>query len=155
VTSSHECLEMLADPFGNRLMAGDSPDPNKPGRVRFLVEVCDPCEDPSLGYTVNGVRVSDFYTPDYFEPPQAHGAAANKPYDFMGHITGPRQVLRSGYLSWQWPDGNWEQELFFGTTPEFKNIGKFDSSFGSLRAWIDANSRPSRKEMLGRRAAFP
>ena len=27
VTASHECLEMLADPFGNRLVAGDSPDP--------------------------------------------------------------------------------------------------------------------------------
>lgn len=155
VTSSHECLEMLADPFGNRLIAGDSPDPKKPGRVRFLIEVCDPCEDPSLGYTVNGVRVSDFYTPEYFEPPQPQGAAANKRYDFMGHITAPRQVLRKGYLSWQWPDGNWEQELFFGAQPEFKNIGKFDSSFGSLRAWIDVQSRPARKQMLSTRAAFP
>ena len=35
VTASHECLEMLADPFGNRLVAGDSPDPKRrgPGRV--------------------------------------------------------------------------------------------------------------------------
>jgi hypothetical protein len=24
ITTSHECLEMLADPFGNRLVAGDS-----------------------------------------------------------------------------------------------------------------------------------
>ena len=63
VTASHECLEMLADPFGNRLVAGDSPDPKRRGRVEFLVEVCDPCEAPGLGYTVNGVRVSDFYFP--------------------------------------------------------------------------------------------
>jgi hypothetical protein len=73
----------------------------------------------------------------------------------MGHITAARQVLRNGYLSWQWPDGNWEQELFFGTTPEFKDMGKFASSFGILRAWVDASSRPSRKIMLSQRATFP
>jgi hypothetical protein len=155
VTSSHECLEMLADPFGNRLVAGDSPDPNRPGRVRFLVEVCDPCETPTLGYTVNGVRVSDFYTPDYLEPPQSAGTQGRR-YDFMGHITEPRQVLRGGYLSWQEGDAVWFQEVFFDTvTPTFKKLGKFDNSFGSLRAWIDGNSRGKRKEMLKQRAAFP
>ena len=61
---------MLADPFGNRLVAGDGPNPARPGRVEFLVEVCDPCEAPALGYTVNGIRVSDFYTPEYFSPSQ-------------------------------------------------------------------------------------
>jgi hypothetical protein len=155
VTSSHECLEMLADPFGNRLVAGDSPDPDRPGRVRFLVEVCDPCETPSLGYTVNGVRVSDFYTPDFFEPPQAAGTASHTRFDFMGHISAARQVLRGGYLSWQRPDGNWEQEVFFGAAPTFKELGAFDVSFGSLRAWIDAYSRPARTQMLRQRAAFP
>src|SRR5262249_13270085 len=76
VTSSHGCLEMLADPFGNRLVAGDSPNPARPGRVEFLVEVCDPCEVPTLGYTANGVRVSDFYTTHYFDPSQPPGSPA-------------------------------------------------------------------------------
>jgi hypothetical protein len=155
VTTSHECLEMLADPFGNRLVAGDSPDPKNPGRVRFLVEVCDPCETPALGYTVNGMRVSDFYTPAYFEPAMAGAAGAHPRYDFAGRITQPRQVLRGGYLSWQRADGVWWQELYFGAKPEFKSLGRFDASFGSLRAWIDANSRDSRKAMLRERAAFP
>ena len=35
LTASHECLEMLADPFGNRLIAGDSPKPDQ-GRVQIL-----------------------------------------------------------------------------------------------------------------------
>src|SRR5262245_31214177 len=120
VTASHECLEMLADPFGNRLVAGDSPDPDKPGRVEFLVEVCDPCEVPNLGYTVNGIRVSDFYTTRFFDPsqPAGKGGVAAR-YDFMGHITQPRQVLRGGYLSWRQADGIWAQELFFGATPVF------------------------------------
>ncbi len=152
VTASHECLEMLADPFGNRLIAGDGPDPARPGRVEFLVEVCDPCEVPDLGYTVNGVPVSDFYTPLYFEPPQP---AAAKRYDFMGNITAPRQVLRGGYLSWREADGNWFQEQFFGAQPEFPpTLGHFDKSAGSLRAWIDSHTLSARKTALKRRAAF-
>jgi hypothetical protein len=41
LTASHEMLEMLADPFGNRLVPGQSPK-SRQGRVEFLVEVCDP-----------------------------------------------------------------------------------------------------------------
>src|SRR5215211_688992 len=40
LTTSHEILEMLADPFGNRLIAGDSIKPDQ-GRVEYLLEVCD------------------------------------------------------------------------------------------------------------------
>ncbi len=152
ITASHECLEMLADPSGNRLVAGDSPDTAHPGRVQFLVEVCDPCEAPSFGYTVNGVRVSDFYTPRFFDPAEPAGAPAAARYDFMGRITKPRQVLRGGYLSWRRGDGVWEQERFFaGTTPVFKELGRFDKSFGSLRSWIDSNSLPDRKTVLKER----
>src|SRR5262249_20085155 len=58
VTASHELLEMLGDPWGNRLhdaMAlpgwqGTSP------RLRYLVELCDPCE--GFSYEVGGVAVS-------------------------------------------------------------------------------------------------
>src|SRR5712691_3227825 len=46
LTASHEVLEMLGDPFGNRLVAGRSLMP-KQGRVEYLVEVCDACEDAS------------------------------------------------------------------------------------------------------------
>jgi hypothetical protein len=154
ITASHECLEMLADPFGNRLVAGNSPDPARPGRVEFLLEVCDPCEVPNLGYTVNGIRVSDFYTPRYLEPSQPDAAAGSK-YDFMGHLTEPRQVLRGGYLSWREADGTWFQELFFGAQPVFKSLGRFDKSFGSLRAWIDSYTLNSRTEMMKQRASVP
>lgn len=151
VTASHECLEMLADPFGNRLVAGDSPNPARPGRVLFLVEVCDPCETPSLGYTVNGVRVSDFYLPRYFEPPQPRSAR----YDFMGHIKQPRQVLKGGYLSWREADATWYQELYFGAKPTFKKLGKFNNSFGSLRAWVDSTTLAMRTAVLKEAAEFP
>lgn len=154
VTASHECLEMLADPHGNRMVAGDSPNPKRPGRVEFLVEVCDPCEEPTLGYTVNGVRVSDFYYPNYFDPSQHSKAATMTKYDFMGHLTSPRQVLRDGYLSWREASGAWFQELFFTAKPTFKSIGTFKKSFGSLRAWIDSTSHALRQKALKKRAAY-
>jgi len=152
VTASHECLEMLADPFGNRLVAGDGPDPKRRGRVEFLVEVCDPCESPALGYTVNGVRVSDFYTPQYFDPSQPTEVPGAARYDYRGHIKFPRQVLRGGYLSWREPDGTWFQEKFFGSAPVFVSIGRFDKSLGSLRAWVDAKSLDDRTQVMQQRA---
>src|SRR5262245_35757757 len=42
ISASHEILEMLADPSGDRIIAGQSPEEQQ-GRVNFLVEVCDPC----------------------------------------------------------------------------------------------------------------
>src|SRR5438552_791581 len=41
LATSHETLEMLADPTGNHLMTGNSPKKGE-GRVQFLVEVWDP-----------------------------------------------------------------------------------------------------------------
>ncbi len=115
LTASHECLEMLADPYGRRLRAGPVPDQAvaagiKAGRVEFLVEVCDPSEDIKFAYQVNGVTVSDFFTPHYFDPV----AAAGVRYSFTGAITAPRTVLTDGYLSWRNPtDDHWLQLRMF------------------------------------------
>ena len=154
VTASHECLEMLADPFGNRMVAGDSPNPKKPGRVEFLVEVCDPIEDPTFGYTVNGVRCSDFYYPNYFDPMEQGKSKTHAKYDFMGHLTAPRQVLSAGYLSWREPSGEWYQEQYFGAKPKFVSIGKLEKKHGSIRAWIDSTTLAMRQEALKKRAAY-
>jgi hypothetical protein len=135
LTASHECLEMLADPFGNRLVAGDSPKPDQ-GRVRFLVEVCDPSEAAAFAYTSNGVLVSDFYTPRFFDPVQAAGVR----YSFTDAITEPRQVLQGGYLSWQdLTTGDWWQEIWFdGDRSSFRNLGQFTGAANeSIRSWID------------------
>src|SRR5262249_35219908 len=100
---SHEVLELLADPTLNRRVAGDSPKPNQ-GRVEFLVEVCDPCQAQEFGYSVNGRWMSDFYTPAFFDPVAASGVR----YSFQGSLTGPRQVVPGGYLSWRVPEtGEW------------------------------------------------
>ena len=93
VTLSHELLEMIADPFGNRLIAATlRGDPAR--RVNYLVEVCDPCL--STFYPVNGVPVADFYTPHYFDPVRTEGTR----YSFTGEIERPLQILEGGYVTY-------------------------------------------------------
>jgi hypothetical protein len=134
LTASHECLEMLADPFGNRTIAGPSIKSGQ-GRVNYLVEVCDPSEAAQFAYTVNDLLVSDFYTTSYFDPVVASGVR----YSFTGAITKPRDVLKGGYLSWQDPiSDHWFQARFFGSALEFADLGQIDASKGSLRSQIDA-----------------
>lgn len=133
LVASHEALEMLADPFGNRLVAGESPIDGQ-GRVEFLVEVCDPCQGDQCAYRVNGILVSDFYTPSYFDPVRADGVR----YSFSGSLTRPRQVLAGGYLTWREPTaGEWFQANHFSSAPAIKSLGRLNPGAESIRAMID------------------
>jgi hypothetical protein len=138
LTASHEMLEMLADPGGNRLVAGQSPKPHQ-GVVEFLVEVADPSEAPENGYTINGLLVSDFFTPHFYDPVAAPGVR----YSFTGKLDGPRQILPGGYISWydQVTD-HWFQQVWFDTAqPEFRDLGRLTARAGSLRSAIDSRTR--------------
>lgn len=120
LTASHECLEMLVDPFGNRIMAGQSLMKNQ-GRVEYLVEVCDPSEDEAFAYRVNGIMVSDFYTPEFFAPEVVAGGR----YSFTRDIKAPRQVLKGGYISWHDPvSDHWFQQIYFDAKPQFRDLGQ-------------------------------
>lgn len=111
IAISHELLEMLVDPWGNRFTQAADIEPGSGGRLVFyLVEVGDPCE--VYGYSVNGVQVSDFILPSFYDP-QAAG-----PVDFLGRLPGPLpQTVPAGcYISWIDPqDGNWHQQKADGT----------------------------------------
>jgi len=132
LTTSHECLEMLTDPAGTKVKAGPSPKPGQ-GRVSFLVEPCDASESPEFAYPINGVMVSDFYLPHYFDPVAVPGVS----YSFTGKITQPRQVLKGGYISWHDPESDhWFQEVFFGEQPEFRDLGVLSQANGSIRTQI-------------------
>jgi hypothetical protein len=109
LTASHELLELLGDPSGSRTVPGpslkDAYDEalgegtdqvgGAQGTVDYLVEVCDPCEEST--YEIDGVVVSDFVTPSYYDPFDARGRS----YSFTGEVTRPRQLLDGGYLSWR------------------------------------------------------
>jgi hypothetical protein len=141
IDASHEILEMLVDPYGNRMQSSVAIEIVKgkiqdgTGQFGYLVEACDPCEDNSYAYTINGVAVSDFITPHYYDPLVTPGTR----YSFTGAIKGPRQILPGGYISWvNTEKEEWQQLMYVDPSkpPTIRNIGKADSS-KSLREWID------------------
>lgn len=133
LTASHELIEMLVDPFGRRVTEGQSTKPGQ-GRVQFLVEPCDPSEAAPFAYVINGVTVSDFYTPKYFS---TIFNPADR-YSHTGAIRRPRQVLKGGYLSWHDPvTDHWFQETFFsGNKSRFRDLGRLTAATRSFRRQI-------------------
>lgn len=104
LTASHEILEMLADPTGARMIEGARPPfvgapaegAAAASRVAYLVEICDPCQSARDAYVVDGVVVSDFVLPAYF---QDAGAPAG-PCSFTGAVTSPHGLARGGALTY-------------------------------------------------------
>jgi hypothetical protein len=147
ITASHEALEMLVDPSGNRLVGADSKLQKR--RVNYLVEVCDPSEAAKNAYSCNGILVSDFYTPHYFDPVTAGGVR----YSFAGAIKEPLQVLQGGYLSWQDPQSNswWQETWFDGASPKIVKLPPTISSKanGNFRATIDRLNTSKTLKSLG------
>jgi hypothetical protein len=138
VTVSHETLEMLADPYGNRLVAAAHPL-DRALRVCYLVEVCDPCL--STYYFVNGLPVSDFYTPRYFDPVQI----ASVRYSFTGALGHPLEILDGGYLSWIDPRDSGLYQLRAGEQPILlSGVTELDGSTAPLRTVVDTNPRTPR-----------
>lgn len=101
VTTSHELLEMLLDPYIN-LTAFDTRR-----NVFVAYEACDAVERDDLGYAVNGVQVSDFVLPPFFDP-TARGRKQAK-FSYMGHVTAPFQLAGGGYESIFIPGKGWVQ----------------------------------------------
>ncbi|MDB6065485.1 MAG: hypothetical protein JWR26_1693 [Pedosphaera sp.] len=144
VTASHEMLEMVVDPFGRRTVAGQSLEPNQ-GRVEYLVEVADPIGDSN--YPVNDVKVSDFITPNYYDPL----AGAGVQYCCTGALTGPRTLLPNGYVTWHDPVGNewWQQSRFTPAGPELTNLGpQIDHECG-IRSAVDPLAARRRRDSGG------
>ena len=141
MTTSHEVLEMLVDPSGNRTIAANSPKPDQ-GRVLVLVEVCDPSE--ATQYSVNGILLSDFDTHRFFDPVASDGVQ----YSFSGAITKPREVLDGGYVSWWDPVTTHLFQLFVnGTSKEFVDRGPVPAGFGTLRSFADSFTNEHRAKI--------
>jgi hypothetical protein len=95
VTASHELLEMLGDPNIN-LAATQEPGRNGAVMTLYAYEVCDACESDDFGYDIDGVTVSDFVYPAWFESFRASGSTE---FDYRGKIKDPFELLRGGYIS--------------------------------------------------------
>jgi hypothetical protein len=138
IDASHEIIEMLVDPNGNRLQNSTSIEivggkiQDGTDEFSYLVEACDPCEADNYTYAIQGVHVSDFITPHFYDPVTTAGTR----YSFAGNIKAPRQILPGGYITWvnQQTD-TIQQLLYLSATPEIRDLG---SAAGlSLRQYID------------------
>jgi hypothetical protein len=88
VTISHEVCEALADPNGAKCAQWSD------GKI-YAYEVGDACE--AYSYLIDGVKVSDFCLPPWFEPMTRRTGLR---YDWMGLCSKPLQVLPGGYAQW-------------------------------------------------------
>jgi len=93
VTTSHELLEMLADPDIN-LTVFVQADPGT--GVIYSHEICDACENDQYAYAIDGAQVSDFVFPEWFESFRVPGSAQ---FDYGKQIQAPFQLIAGGYIS--------------------------------------------------------
>ena len=159
IDASHEILEMLVDPYGNRVQSSVAIEivngkiQDGTGQFGYLVEACDPCEDNSCAYTINGVAVSDFITPHFYDPLETTGTR----YSFTGKIKAPRQILPGGYISWVNPiQDEWQQLLWVDPKkpPKIENIGHAKAD-KSVREWIDGLNSAKDVARMGRTVKTP
>jgi hypothetical protein len=141
IDASHETVEMLVDPQGSRLqtsraieIAGEGVQDGT-GQFQYLVEAADPCEANNFAYTIDGIQVSDFITPHFYDPVPTSGTR----YSFAGHLTRPRQVLKGGYISFVNPQADEIQQiLWLGAKPQLRNLGRANGM--SLRQYVDGKT---------------
>jgi hypothetical protein len=146
IAASHETIEMLVDPAGNRMQSSRSIEIANGGiqdgssEFGYLVEACDPCEADAFAYNVQGVAVSDFLTPHFYDTSQTTGTR----YSFTGAITAPRQVLNGGYISFvNQATGEWQQITNLNNKPQLVTLGAAKGA-RSLREWVDNHMAASK-----------
>lgn len=145
ISASHEVLEMLVDPSGNRLQLAPGIKLNG-GAIeedgadcQYLLEICDPCE--AVHYMVGEVKVADFATPDFYEPLQGG------PYSFTGSIKVPRRILPGGYITWISPTNSEIWQMIWldrKGDPKIRCVGKpaheGKDEVANLRGFVDGRT---------------
>lgn len=144
IDASHETIEMLVDPYGNRLQSASAIGisgghiTDGVGKYEYLVEACDPCEANKYAYQIDGVMVSDFITPDFYDPDGSAGAR----YSFTGAIKSPREILPGGYISWVDPETNEMKQILWvdpDGPPKMNDLGRAPPGM-SLREFVERHT---------------
>jgi len=99
VTLSHESSRCSPTPDVNLLVQDGR-------RVRrfWAYEICDAVETDGLGYAINGIQVSDFVLPEYFET-----FRTGVQTDYRGHLRAPVPALTAGGYMAYVENGTWHQ----------------------------------------------
>jgi hypothetical protein len=112
VSASHELVEMLVDPAINLMTTGPNP------KLVYAYESADPVE--ALSFDVDGIPMSDFVYPSYFEVFHPTGSVR---FDQVGAVKKPFQILAGGYQI-VFRNGKWSQ--IFGSERKKKAFAKED-----------------------------
>jgi hypothetical protein len=91
VTASHEVIETLGDAWCNTVILTTGPQGR--GIRLWAKELCDMVESDSQAYQINGVPMSNFVYPSWFEPD------GPSPFDYMHKCNMPFQITPGGYMS--------------------------------------------------------
>jgi hypothetical protein len=92
VTISHELVEILVDPYISNCVF--SQQTNTTGTL-YAFESADPVEDDTFGYLINGILVSDFVFPAWFEEARAPNSTQ---FDFRNIVHAPFTLAEGGYI---------------------------------------------------------
>jgi len=112
VSASHELVEMLVDPAINLMTTGPNP------KIVYAYESADPVE--ALSFDVEGIPMSDFVYPSYFEVFHPAGSVR---FDQMQKVNKPFQILGGGYQI-IFRNGKWSQ--VYGSEKKRKAFAKED-----------------------------
>jgi hypothetical protein len=110
VAASHELVEMLVDPAINLYSIGPNP------KYLYAYEAADPVEEES--FKIDGVAVSDFVYPSYFEGFRKAGSIQ---FDRLKKVNRPFQILKGGY---QIIIRNGKETQIFGSKAKAKRFRK-------------------------------
>jgi hypothetical protein len=118
ITASHELLELLVNPDATLSVfvwsapggghGGHGGRSHGGGRI-YSYEVCDPCQDDRFAYRIEGVALSDFVHPAWFDPWRKARSAR---FDHAEKLTRPFEVPKGCYATYfdarrrKWID-NW------------------------------------------------
>lgn len=125
IVESHEVFEALADAQLACTVVGQD------GLIRAR-EVCDPVETTHYSYLCSSgriLKVSNFVTPAYFNPP----AAGNVPLDFLRQVTLPGEILPGGYQIFWTPGHGWTQTVNGRKRPYRQTIEALPTTRGAQR----------------------
>jgi hypothetical protein len=92
-TLSHEVLEMIADPGVNLYASGYYIKSGRHYRAFLPYEVCDPVQDAL--YSIDGVKVSDFVVPEWFEEERPRDSMK---FSFLDSVREPFELAYGGYI---------------------------------------------------------
>ena len=128
---------MLVDPAINLMTTG--PDP----KIIYAYESADPVE--ALSFDVNGIQMSNFVYPAYFEDFHKPGSVK---FDQQDKVKKPFQILADGYQI-IFKNGKWSQ--VFGSEAKKKSFAKEDRR--GHRSLQRAAKKLERAEVGRRKAA--